>query len=69
MKNGASIDMYFDPSVVLNNKYSILSLNNVISVVKIIPINRERVIDSIILFFNDLMFLFLYNLDISGMSD
>ena len=53
MKKGASIVMKFDPSLVLNRSNRILSLNIVISVVNVIPINSERVIASIILFFND----------------
>ena len=69
MKNGASNLMYDEPSIVLNKSFSIGLLKIVIIVVKVIPIINERVIASIILFFNDFILLFLYNLAISGIKD
>ena len=61
--------MYSDPLVVLNNKIRIGLWNRCIMVVNVIPINRERIIDSIILFFNVFMLFCLYSLDISGIME
>ena len=61
--------MNSDPLLVLNNNVRIGLWKKYIIVVKVIPMIKERVIDSIILFFNDLMLLFLYSLDISGIRD
>ena len=61
--------MYSDPFWVLNNNDNIGLWKRYIMVVNVIPINRERIIDSIILFFNVLMLFCLYSLDISGIME
>ena len=69
MKKGLSNFMYSDPFVVLNNNVRIGLWNRYIIVVNVMPIIRERIIDSIILFFNVLILFCLYSLDTSGIIE
>lgn len=61
--------MYSVPFVVLNNSDRIGLWYIYIIVVNVMPIIKERVIDSIILFFNVFILWFLCNLAISGIIE